>query len=401
MRVETILRRLVGGRCDHVHAVRLTAVLAVAAAVAVVGRLSICAVGRGLRSRARPKHGIKRVDRLLSNSHLANERGAFYAALGASLLAKAERPIVLVDWTQLTGPNYALVAAIPLRGRAVPIYMEAHPQKRSGTPKVEAAFLRNLQQCLPRGTRPIIVGDAGFRRPFFEVIAELDWDFVGRLRGRRLLHGPRGPVSAKELIASATAQVRDLGEYAISPKSVDKQHGRHGRRWGHLFMARLVSVHRRGRRRKRTANWSSRGHIRPKRPKAIQGAREGWLLVTSLRTCSAADVVAIYRLRMGIEQTFRDIKNHRWGWHLHHIRGRSMQRLNTLLLLVALALAALAVIGMVAQAHDLHRSYQANTSRSSTISIFILAAMLLRSPHPPPKLRLVLPQRAWWSLRSP
>jgi hypothetical protein len=375
--------------------------VAVAAAIAVVGRLSICAVGRGLRGRARPKHGIKRVDRLLSNPHLAVERAEFYAALTESLLAKAERPVVLIDWTQLTGPNYALVAAVPLRGRAVPIYMEAHPQRRSGTPKVESAFLRRLQQCLPPGARPIIVGDAGFRRPFFETIVQLGWDFVGRLRGRRLLHGPHGRVSAKELIASATRRVRDLGEHAISPYSVDKQSGRYGHRWGYPFIARLVSVHRHGRRRKRTANWSSRGHIRPKRHKAIQGAREGWLLVTSLRTRPASDIIAIYRLRMGIEQTFRDVKNHRWGWHLHHIRGRSMQRLNTLLLLVALALAALALLGIAALQRDLHRSYQANTSRTSTISIFILAAMLLRSLHPPPKLRLVLPQRAWWTLRSP
>src|SRR5262245_37366820 len=119
MRVVGILRRLLAPRLGCVHAVRLAAVFAVAEAISVVGRLSVAAVGRGLSGPVHPKHSIKRVDRLLSNSHLPLEIVTFYAAIAGALIKSEKRPIVVLDWTQMVGQFWALVAAMPIAGRAV------------------------------------------------------------------------------------------------------------------------------------------------------------------------------------------------------------------------------------------------------------------------------------------
>ena len=54
-------------------------------------------------------------------------------------------------------------------------------------------------------------------------------------------------------------------------------------------------------------------------------AREPLLLATSLQD-PAPIVVHMYSLRMQIEETFRDLKSHRYGWSLEDVRCRSAQR---------------------------------------------------------------------------
>src|SRR6188508_1094633 len=74
-----------------------------------------------------------------------------------------------------------------------------------------------------------------------------------------------------------------------------------------------------------------------------RNAREPWLLAQSL-TSRPEPIVAISARRMRIEQTFRDVKNLRWGWSLRHCGSRSRQRLELLLLIGAVALLVQQVI---------------------------------------------------------
>ena len=48
---------------------------------------------------------------------------------------------------------------------------------------MEREFLNTLATILPISCQPIIRTDAGFRRPWFRVVAALDWDYIGRVRG--------------------------------------------------------------------------------------------------------------------------------------------------------------------------------------------------------------------------
>ena len=59
MRVHRTLRRLVAACLPAIHAHRFAALVTVVEAVIQTGRLSVSAIGRGVRSRAASKHSIK------------------------------------------------------------------------------------------------------------------------------------------------------------------------------------------------------------------------------------------------------------------------------------------------------------------------------------------------------
>ena len=167
MRVEKMVRRLVAGCSGIVHATRLAAVVKAVGGIIHGGRSSPASIGRNLAGSAAPKHGIKSVDRLLGNPHLAMERWHCSCVIAHQLLSGCERPIILIDWTQVLGRHQALVAAVPIGGRALPIYLEVHPLKKLGNAELESHFLELLSTFLPPECRPIVVSDAGCKGPLF------------------------------------------------------------------------------------------------------------------------------------------------------------------------------------------------------------------------------------------
>jgi len=86
----------------------------------------------------------------------------------------------------------------------------------------------------------------------------------------------------------------------------------------------------------------------------------------------------LYAKRMQIEETFRDAKNHRFGWSLGGVQLSTTQRMATLLVLAALALAVVTLVGMGAERRGVHRAYQANTQRKRVLSFFVLACAIIR-----------------------
>jgi hypothetical protein len=112
---------------------------------------------------------------------------------------------------------------------------------------------------------------------------------------------------------------------------------------------------------------------------AIKGAREPWLLATSLEGTSAKRIVAIYATRMQIEETFRDAKNHRFGWSFEHARSKSSKRLEILLLLATLGMLAVTLIGTAAENRGVHLRHQANTIRARRVlSLFFLGVAIIQ-----------------------
>jgi hypothetical protein len=115
-----------------------------------------------------------------------------------------------------------------------------------------------------------------------------------------------------------------------------------------------------------------------------QSALDPWLLATSLSDGDAAAIVTLYAKRMQIEETFRDAKNHRFGWSLGAVRLSTPQRTAVLLTLAALAFVVVTLIGMAAERLGVHRAYQANTEKRRVLSFLVLAtAILRRSDHDP------------------
>ncbi len=107
-----------------------------------------------------------------------------------------------------------------------------------------------------------------------------------------------------------------------------------------------------------------------------------WLLATSLEHSrgSGKRIVKLYSLRMQIEETFRDLKNGRWGLGLEYARSRSHARLENLLLIGTLTLFVIWLAGLIAKTRDWTRHFQANTERRyPVLSVFFLGTRLLES----------------------
>lgn len=73
------------------------------------------------------------------------------------------------------------------------------------------------------------------------------------------------------------------------------------------------------------------------------------------------DIVALYKLRMQCEQSFRDAKNMKLGLGLSHTRSRHPQRFQVRCLLAAVAGFVATVLGLIAHQHQIHPQLQANT----------------------------------------
>lgn len=359
MRVDEMVRDLVRSCSPVVHAGRMTAVTALVEGIVRGGRLSPATIGRVLPGRALPKHGIKRVDRLLGNPKMVGDRLFFFVAIARRLLRGCARPVILVDWTQ-AGDHVALVAAVPIGGRALPIHIEVHPLKRLGNAAVEKRFLCTLKTIIPTECRSVIVSDAGFKGPFFQAVLKQGWDFVGRVRGTAKAISSVGETIAKEqFYARASTTPTALGSFGLFVKQ--------------QIPCRLVLV----RKRRRPG---------PKRPPPAckeeremrQSALDPWLLATSISEGDAASIVALYARRMQIEETFRDAKNHRFGWSLGDVRLSTPQRTTVLLTLAALAILVVTLIGMAAEQRGAHRAYQANTEKRRVLSFLVLATAILR-----------------------
>ncbi len=126
---------------------------------------SLAAMARALRPRGSFPTRLKRVWRFVTNPLVREEQ--FQALLLqwlASRLPPGEPLLLLVDWTPL-GCDEALVASVPLDGRAVPlcwVLARKDPDGHFNQALEEWAFFERLATLIPRGLRVVIVADRGF-----------------------------------------------------------------------------------------------------------------------------------------------------------------------------------------------------------------------------------------------
>jgi hypothetical protein len=279
---------------------------------------------------------LKAVDRLLSNVHIQPSILPLSRAMAAWLLS-TPRPPVIVDWVDLQrdGLWCALRAAVPLQGRTVTVLERIYPIKQINSPRAERDFLAALAQVIPEGVRPILVTDAGFRSAWFREVAEHGGDYVGRIRNNLKVRpcGASSWRSCSTLHAGARARAEDLGAHDIVQ--------------GAAVRCRVLRVLRPRQHREQLtrAGLPAQGTAARKARKA---AREPWVLATSLspEQAHATQGVTLYGKRMQIEESFRDLKSHRYGMGFEDSQTRTSGRLSVLLLLNMLAGFAAWLLGL-------------------------------------------------------
>lgn len=364
MHATRLLHDRLCSQCPEIHLKRVQSLIAAVTALLSVRRLCVTALGRALHSSAKVKHNIKRIDRLVSNAHLLVERRAIYRALGRWLIASNTQPIIIVDWSPVSFDDrlYVLRAAVPLGGRALPIYEEVHPRNKQNNRAVHRAFLDALDSVLAAHTRPILVTDAGFRCTWFRLVEDKGWLWVGRVRNRDSckLNTSNAWIACKSLHLQARSRPRMFAS-TLLVKSHPLQ--------CNLTVYKPAKKHRT--KRTRTGRAERSAHSR----KNARREREPWVIASccALEPFSAKQLIAIYAQRMQIEEGFRDTKSLRCGLGLDHSRSRDPKRITLLLLIAALALFLAWLLGEAAKARHLHWQYQSNTRRDravlSTITI--------------------------------
>ena len=341
MHAMTVLQTCLRPALRLQHARRAQALVGAIASLVMGRRLVLMDLARSWPGAERVRAPLKRLDRLLSNPALHQERRLFYGLI-CRWLARGDRLVVLVDWSDLKrdGSWHLLRAAVPVGGRSITIHEAVYSEAEKTKPKVEQAFLATLKTLLPAGVTPILVTDAGFRTPWFRAVEALGWHWVGRVRHRAMVSRQGGSddatwVAHQALYAGAGTAPRDLGTFVIVRNRP--------------LLCRLVIQRKPARGRKHRG---CRGNVIAGKSSRVNAARERepWLLAASqsLRALNACQISTIYAKRMQIELSFRDMKSHRYGCAFEDSLTRKRQRIEILLLIHALAGFAAWLMGLAA-----------------------------------------------------
>ena len=363
-----IVQSFVHKHLSLIHAARRELWCAAVSAVMGGHLLSLSRLARALVGQSTQKAALKRVDRLMGNQRIGQEAQVVGAALLRTLCQGGQPLVIAVDWSEVApGGVFVELRAVATRtgmGRGLTIYQQVYADSKLGNARAQRALLKTLHGWMPAGVPVIILTDAGFRRPWFTQVERLGWSWIGRVR-------------------AGVCVSRDRTHWEHATAWFAKATGK-ACRWSDCWLTRqfrfacdIVLYRRRAVGGKRYGR-AGHGSTPKARREARASAREPWLLAHSpqLRTFRAEEIVALYGLRMQIEENFRDSKSTELGMGLEVSRSRSAPRLHALLLIATLAAFLLWHIGQLAEAEGLHLRFKATTRVARELSIITLAKLL-------------------------
>ena len=297
------------------HAKRVLSLANATLGVLTSASLAIHAVGRGLAQAmgTLTKHGVKQVDRLLSNQGV--NVWTFFAYWTPYIVGARTEVVVALDWTSFAADEQETIVLSMLtgHGRATPLLWKtvASSTLKGNQRRYEYEVLCRLREVLPDGVKVTVVADRGFAdcKLFYALTTELGFEYVIRLRGDIYVTNARGRA-------------------ASGPPSGSGPGG--GAR-------RLVGGS--GDRRARDAG--GRGRLCPR-------CEDGRAVVSGGERSDGADAGLDSLLRQALgdpRRGFRDIKDMRFGMGLSSMHVSRPERRDRLLLLSALAVAVLSVLG--------------------------------------------------------
>ena len=266
------------------HAKRVLSLANATLGVLTSASLAIHAVGRGLAQAmgTLTKHGVKQVDRLLSNRGV--DVWTFFAYWTPFIVGARTEVVVALDWTSFAadGQDTIVLSMVTGHGRATPLLWKtvASSTLKGNQRRYEYEVLRRLREVLPAGVKVTVVADRGFGdcKLFYALTTELAFEYVIRLRGDIYVTNARGERRAAAAWVGAGGRARRL----VGARVTDTYE---------LPVGVVVCVH---------------------DPKMD----EPWCLVASEATIPTRVLIRYYGKRWGIEAGFRDIKDMRFGMGL-------------------------------------------------------------------------------------
>ena len=321
---------------EDLHAKRVLSL-----AYAVLGVIHSASLGVHLIGKAlawargtHSKHGVKQVDRLLSNQGI--NVWELFALWVPYVLGQRTEAVVALDWTDFDADDQTTLVAslVASHGRTTPlVWLTVEKSALAGLRNdSEDLVLNRLREVVPESVRLTVLADRGFGdQKFYALLEQLKFDSVVRFRQCIQVADEKGEKrSAGEWVPNSGRALRLTGA-SVTQDSTP--------------VPAVVCVKK-------------------------KGMKEPWCLATSLKEATAAFVVGLYSKRFRTEETFRDMKDLRFGMGLSWVRVRSTDRRDRLLLVSALACALLTLLGAAGESLGMERYLKCNTVKTRTYSLF-------------------------------
>ena len=171
------------------HAKRVLSLANAALGILTSASLAVHAIGQGLAQALGKlsKHGVKQIDRSLSNEGVVVEE--FFTRWVPYMVGARAEVVVALDWTSFArgGQDTLVASMLTGHGRATPLLWKT---VRSSTLKgnrkrYEEELLQVLREAKPAGVKVTVVADRGFAdgKLFKALSEELGFEYVIRMRG--------------------------------------------------------------------------------------------------------------------------------------------------------------------------------------------------------------------------
>lgn len=321
----------------NMHMKRIQSLSNAVSGVIESGSLAIHAIGAGLAqaNELQRKHAIKQVDRLLSNPALCLPD--LFRDWVPFIVAEREAIMVSMDWTEFdTDGHSTLVLSLQTEhGRNTPLLWRSciKSELKGQRNDMEDALLRQLHGCLPQKTRVTLVADRGFSDvALYHFIHEgLGFDYVIRMKGNIQMTDSKGRSDSVSAWLPAEGRAKSVKKVRVTRQGYP--------------VGQVICVQR-------------------------PGMKSAWYLAASRPDLSPQTVMNMYSRRWGIECSFRDIKDYKFGMGMAHMHTRSPERRDKLFLLSALCIAFLTLLGKAGDSIGLERTIKANTVKTRSYSFW-------------------------------
>lgn len=328
---------------EDIHAKRITSLAHATLGVIQSGSLAVCTIGQGLAAArsGSTKHGIKQVDRLLSNCGI--DVDAVLARWVPFVVGSRTAINVAMDWTDFDADNQAtiMLSLLTSHGRATPLIWlsvdKATLKHRRGS--YEHQVLVRLAEILPAEVRVRIVADRGFGdQKLYQMLSEeLKFDYLIRFRGDIMVTDQAGRTQPAAAWVGPQGRAKKLANAQV------------------------------------TADRYTVGAVVCVQDPAMN---EPWCLATNTTDETARMLISLYGKRWEIECGFRDTKDLRFGMGMSTVRVSTPDRRDRLWLLNAFAVTLLTLLGQAGEDLGYDRQLKSNTAKRRTHSLFRQGCML-------------------------